>query len=61
MTAAPCFAGVMVADATFIDDTTGGITVQWADRDYVNLTSALKETLVLYESHFPELSLPPWG
>jgi hypothetical protein len=55
MIATPAFAGVMGAGDTFVDDTVGGITVQWTDRGYVNLTTALQKTLEFYETEFPEL------
>jgi len=58
----PSFAGVARAGSTFCDDLIGGITVDWTKRGepekrgYVNLTSALKETLEYLESEFPELT-----
>ena len=56
MVAYPSFAGVMRAGQTFLGDTIGGITVEWDERGYVNLTNALKATLEYLESEFPELA-----
>jgi hypothetical protein len=44
------------AGQTFLGDTIGGITVEWDERGYVNLTNALKATLEYLESEFPELA-----
>ncbi|MCG6206441.1 hypothetical protein LPW26_17470 [Rhodopseudomonas sp. HC1] len=51
----PCFVGRAVVGRTFLGDTVGGITVQWTDHGYVNLTNALKATMKRLESDFPQL------
>jgi hypothetical protein len=48
-------AGVMRAGESFIGDETGGVTIRWKERVYVNLSKALARTLAFYETEFTEL------
>ncbi len=56
MMAYPSFTGVMRAGQSFLGDKIGGLTIQWREREYVNLTTALERVLQILEADFPELS-----
>src|SRR5437879_3280719 len=52
MTAYPSFVGVMRAGQSFLGDTVGGLTIQWRDHEFVNLTTALGRVLQIFEADF---------
>jgi hypothetical protein len=56
MRAYPAFSGVMRAGQSFFGDTTGGITIQWKEHEWVNLSDALQKVLQIFEADFAELT-----
>jgi hypothetical protein len=56
MLAYPAIVGVMRAGESFIGDETGGVTIHWKEREYVNLAKALTRTLAFYEAEFTEVA-----
>ena len=44
------------AGESFIGDTVGGITIDWSDGRWINLTLALQDTLKVMEGDFPEIT-----
>jgi hypothetical protein len=46
----------MRAAQSFVGDDTGGVTIRWNEREYVNLAKALTRILAFYEAEFAEVT-----
>lgn len=54
----PAIAGLAMADATYCDDSVGGIVVEWREDKAFNLTIVIEKSLRFLEAKFPQLERP---